>query len=753
MARSLDSVPAPGSIPAREPTALRRPCWREYAFATATLLVSACISQGLSFSDLAFSLFWPPAGIAFALCWRYGAHALPMIVFGILVPTFLLYPGWGSGLVVLGEAAGPFVGAIVLNRLSPPPTTGRPLQWQISFYVCGLLIACPIAAVFGSLGAVVDHRFPWSDLLRVVSGYVVVEAIGLVLFGPLLIDGFESSSNGGRRDGDGHQLRASWVFLAPPGIEVARWFLHSLAGGAYGDLLIYGYFPLVAWSALTSSTRRCGVLLIWITVVTLSSEAFRLHSSGATAADFSVFRIALVSLILATMGQVLGALASERRAAFADVARQRDLDPLTGLLNETSFARALERLPRPFAVSVLAFDNWSEFELLAGIGAGADLQREVAELLRAAPHLAAVARIQPGVFAALSTGDADWPPSLAPLLERRWSNEQVDMRLIGVAIGLQDPDDTSPSELLLGARTLLNEALLSRDYGPIAREWHPSLMSERRSYERLVEVIKHQVRGGQLRLFAQPIVQIRSSQLPSLEILVRIPDEHGAILSSAAVAHVLSHNLVSAELDRAVVRGTFAWFAAHPDALRSVARVAINLTGASLSSPSLFDWIEESRTAAGLSAQKFSFEVTESQAILNMDCALSLVRRLRDAGYGVALDDFGTGLATFDYLKRFTVDYLKIDGSFVRNLARSPVDREIVTGIVRLARLMGIGTVAEYVADPDIAEAAMIAGVDALQGYVIQPPIPLADAIDWCSSAGSNAWSDATDRTVKSLAG
>jgi EAL domain-containing protein (putative c-di-GMP-specific phosphodiesterase class I) len=532
----------------------------------------------------------------------------------------------------------------------------------------------------------------------------------------------------------------TWLFAIPVGLEAARWLVHATAGALYADVLIYGYFPLVAWCALTESAQRTNALLLWIAITTLSSEALRLHGNGVPTGNFALFRVALVTLIISTMGQVLAALASERRAAFADVARQRDLDPLTGLLNETSFTRTLDEVSRPFKLVMLAFDNWPEFEILAGIGASYDLQVEVADLLRATPGLAALARLQPGTFAARMRSDVHWPEPIVSLLERRWGSGRVGMRLITVALDVPEGEAGAASELLLGARTVLGEALFSGEDRPLLRTWSPAVIAERRDYERLVDIVKQKVRAGQVRLFAQPITRVNSSGRPTLEILVRIDGERNETLPPADVARVLARNIFSTELDRVVIRNTFQWFAAHPRELQAVERVAINLTGASLSVPTLFDWIERCRADARLAARHFAFEITESQAILKMDCALSLVNRLRSAGYAVALDDFGTGLATFDYLKRFPVDYLKIDGSFIRNLADSPVDREIVTGIVRIARLMDIGTVAEFVADEAIARAAVNAGVDALQGYAVQPPLPLADALAWCRSAEAARW-------------
>jgi EAL domain-containing protein (putative c-di-GMP-specific phosphodiesterase class I)/GGDEF domain-containing protein len=743
----MSTLPALSALPVSEAPAVASgtsACelgWRGGAWATLAILASALVSLGLSFSNLAFALFWPPAGIAFALCWRYGVRALPFIALGIAVPTFVLYPGWGSMLVVLGETLGPWAGVLLLRRLGPPQAGDARLRWHIAFYVCGLAVTCPIAALFGSLGAVAGHRFLLTDLPGVFLAYTMVEAIGVVLFAPPVIEWLTNGAAASRSVQPHDSRHPMLLFMLPVGIEAARWLLHATAGSLYADLLIYGYFPLVAWCALTEPAQRTNTLLLWIAIATLSSEALRLHGDGAPVANFALFRLALVTLIVSTMGQVLGALASERRAAFADVARQRDLDPLTGLFNETSFARTLDGIPRPFKVVLLAFDNWPEFEILAGIGASYDLQFEVAELLRATPELSGIARLQPGTFAAWLRSGVPWPGPLAPLLERRWSGGQVAMRLVAAALDVPEEEASPASELLLGVRTVLGEALFCDGEQPMLRTWSPALIAERRAYERLVDVIKHQVRAGNVRLFAQPITRVSSTQRPTLEILVRVDGGPGETLPSADVARVLARNIVSTELDRVVIRNTFDWFAARPRELLVVERIAINLTGASLSAPTTFEWIERCRAHSRLPAHHFAFEITESQAILNMDCALNLVQRLRNAGYGVVLDDFGTGLATFDYLKRFPVDYLKIDGSFIRNLADSPVDREIVTGIVRLARVMHIGTVAEYVTDEKIAEAAVNAGIDALQGYAIQPPMPLADALAWCRSADAARWS------------
>ena len=725
--------------------ALRKLATRDFAAASAPVspaqvilaalyvMASGLISQELSFSDFAFSLFWPPAGIAFAFVWQYGYRALPSIALGIAVPTVLFYPQWGSLLVVIGETLGPLAGVALLRVLKPGQERyAEPLRWQMSFYACGFMVACPIAALFGSLGGLVDHRFVAQGIPGVFLAYLMVEAIGLVLFAPLVMEWLARESRAPcARLQVGH---GPWICVTPFVIETIRWLLYKSVGGNYADLLIYCYFPLVAWCALTETSLRTNSLLVLTAIAVLSSQAWRAHELGSAAASFDLFRFALVILTLSAMGQVLWALANERRLAFAELAQQADLDPLTGLLNERSFARELDQFARPFTIVLLAFENWPEFEILAGIGASYDLQREMTDILRAEAGLLHLARLQAGGFGCIVAEGAAPSAALDALLKGRWVRGGVEMRLIGAALSVAEATHSATGELLLGARTLLNEARFCANETLLLRHWSPDMVVERRAYEILVDSIKHAVRNNRLQLYAQPILWVESPERCGLEILVRIEGDHGELLPSADVARVLAQNIVSIELDRTVIKATFDWFGSRRNALGEVERIAINLTGASLSSPGLFEWIERCREDAGLKPACFSFEITESQVILNMDAARLLIQRLRAAGYRVALDDFGTGLATFDYLKRFAVDYIKIDGSFVRNLGQNPIDLEIVSGIVRLARLMQIGTVAEYVESHAISAAVRGAGIDGLQGYLIAAPAPLAEVIEWCRS-------------------
>ena len=136
-------------------------------------------------------------------------------------------------------------------------------------------------------------------------------------------------------------------------------------------------------------------------------------------------------------------------------------------------------------------------------------------------------------------------------------------------------------------------------------------------------------------------------------------------------------------------------------------------------------------------------EITESSELLNPIQAAESITHLRSLGFRVALDDFGTGLSTFDYLKKLPVDYLKIDGSFVRNLETDRTDADIVASIVQIAQRRGLKTVADYVSTPAIRQRVIDLGVDYSQGYASSAPVPIAQALGlppaWVGAAAPRA--------------
>jgi len=152
----------------------------------------------------------------------------------------------------------------------------------------------------------------------------------------------------------------------------------------------------------------------------------------------------------------------------------------------------------------------------------------------------------------------------------------------------------------------------------------------------------------------------------------------------------------------------------------------INLSGASLGDPAFAEYVLEQFEITGTPPQAVCFEITETAAISNLGRAARFINRFRDLGCRFALDDFGSGLSSFEYLKSLPVDYLKIEGSFVRGLIDDRIDRAVVDAIQRLARAAGARTIAESVESAAIAERARALGIDFAQGHHIHSPEPYA---------------------------
>jgi EAL domain-containing protein (putative c-di-GMP-specific phosphodiesterase class I) len=145
--------------------------------------------------------------------------------------------------------------------------------------------------------------------------------------------------------------------------------------------------------------------------------------------------------------------------------------------------------------------------------------------------------------------------------------------------------------------------------------------------------------------------------------------------------------------------------------------------------------IQEKLTATGVDPASLILEVTETAAIASIDEAQKFVRTLKALGCGFALDDFGVGFSSFSHLKHLPVDYLKIDGSFIRDLARNTVDQHLVQAMVGVARGLGKRTIAEFVGDAETLRLLREYGVDFAQGYFIGRPAPLPDVIEAAEQA------------------
>lgn len=161
---------------------------------------------------------------------------------------------------------------------------------------------------------------------------------------------------------------------------------------------------------------------------------------------------------------------------------------------------------------------------------------------------------------------------------------------------------------------------------------------------------------------------------------------------------------------------------------RNFAQYAINLSGTSIVDERFLDFVREQFALTGVSPSLICFEITETAAIANLTAAARFMRELTSLGCRFALDDFGAGMSSFGYLKQLPVEYLKIDGSFVRDMVNDPVSFDIVAAINEVGHAMKCRTIAEYVGSEEVLRALLRMGVDCAQGYYVGQPVPWLEA-------------------------
>jgi Amt family ammonium transporter len=210
------------------------------------------------------------------------------------------------------------------------------------------------------------------------------------------------------------------------------------------------------------------------------------------------------------------------------------------------------------------------------------------------------------------------------------------------------------------------------------------------------------------------------------EILVRL-EEGDQIVSPGAFIPAAERYGMMPEIDEWVVKNTLAWLGdLHRQQAPLPGMFCINLSGVSLSDARCRNAIFDSLEQAALPPGSICIEVTESAAVASLSKVVDFIRRVQQMGGAFALDDFGSGLSSFAYLKTLPVDYLKIDGGFVKDIEHDPIDLAMVRAINAIGHTMGLKTIAEFVESPAVLEQLRDLGVDFAQGYHVGRPQPLA---------------------------
>ncbi len=436
--------------------------------------------------------------------------------------------------------------------------------------------------------------------------------------------------------------------------------------------------------------------------------------------------------------------ATAERALTERLRYQASHDVLTGLLNRAEFEHCLsqalaKRMPgRWQAALYLDLDQLKVVNDTCGHPAGDQLIRQVGTLVgNMARPGEVLARLGGDEFAMLIE-DA----SLEALVQTAESirTQLASMRFawqeriftVSASIGMVVLDDRLDD--VIGTMSAADSACyLAKENGRnrVHVHRHDDLQMQTRSREmQWVARITQALADDRFELFAQEIRPLGPGEQPvHYEILLRLLDENGEQVGPGVFIPAAERFGLMARIDRWVITRALRMLAdARRDGL-PVPRCMINLSATSLTDPALVRFIRERFEATGLSYCAIGFELTETAAIANMTAALTVMRELKELGCAFALDDFGSGMSSFGYLRNMPIDYLKIDGSFVKNLANDRVDSAMVKSIHEVCRVMGIRSIAEWVEDAaTLAELTRI-GVDFAQGFGVRKPVPLADIL------------------------
>ena len=250
-------------------------------------------------------------------------------------------------------------------------------------------------------------------------------------------------------------------------------------------------------------------------------------------------------------------------------------------------------------------------------------------------------------------------------------------------------------------------------------------LAQRHGEMEWVSRINNALDENKFHLYAQPILDIKKDVVTHYEILIRLEDAAGNIIPPGAFLPAAErYNLIS-KLDRWVINKSFEWIAELSKAGKGDFIVSINISGLSFSEKGFTEYVLERLQAHDVQNERVCFEITETAAIANLSSVTGFINTLQQQGCLFALDDFGSGMSSFAYLKNLPVDFLKIDGMFVKDILDDPIDFEMVKSINEIGHVMGKKTIAEFVENEAVLAKLDEIGVDYAQGYGVGMPAPI----------------------------
>ena len=686
------------------------------------------------------TLFWPAAGIGLAAVIRYGLWqtitipiAMLLHLFVVPVPPLFMAYSLASNTVATLVAGWYVRRGHDRNRRIHLHTADGYLLLRAGFLLSVL------SAAIGTAGMLHAGMVPADELARVFLQWTLGDLLGVTCLGPLLLYLFYRKPGG-----------------APPRKTVARlevlgWsvLVALMLGLVYGTGRLGTQYPLalaslplalLLWSAVRYPplVTLLGTSIVIVCVSLMTGLGIGGLDRPNTIHDGALMMAMLVMYSIIPV--LLLASRHEHAQATAALHQRATRDTLTGLLNRDAFEeQARAQLAESHGTLTLLYTDLDHFKLVndsASHVAGDEMIRGVAALFREEfAEDTLIARTGGDEFAVLATMDERAASTrarrlLAAIEKLRvaWLGQNLGTTA-SIGLATSQPPHLAFDELLSQTDAACFAAKELGGNRSFAAASNPDEIRQRTRAMHTAIAAREALDQRRFALWCQPIVDLRNPG-PSqshFEVLVRWVDTDGNLRPPAELVAAAERYRLGPRLDRYVLDATLTWLEQQPDAAARVEQCSINIGGTTLVDEDFGDFVAARLRRSPLRAEQLCLEITETSVVRDMTRARRFIGRMRDLGFRFALDDFGTGFCSFGYLRDLDVDYLKIDGSFVRDLDNAGLSEAVVRSITEIAHVLGKRAVAEQAETELQLQHLREIGVDYAQGYVFQRPRPIAD--------------------------
>ena len=683
---------------------------------------------------------WPPTGLGIAAVLIYEKRAFAPLAAGILLSHLLIFP-IPLGFIPFSFVVNAIIPVMALSLRNGVLKSVNVLEEStlslMKLLLIGLIIS-GLGGIIGVTGLCLNHLEKWENFFNSLLVWTLGNSFGVFVCAPALLRVFLLLRKH-------FQIRVKirtymdvertfWICLILAGFTILPYtsYWNSQYLMAMGFILL----SMLTWSALrfqpvfTNIAVMVTVLSIW-TLIGYKTPGFPYPETLPEAVSLLLY-IGMIAFfpIFISITTHQGRLLQKR------LAHQANHDSLTGILNRRGFEQEvvafLEKSNGPISAGMV-FMNIDRLKIIndsCGHLAGDHLLEQIAFFLQS--------QFTTNAFISRFSGDT-FSLFIYQIEEGMLRNEMEILRkkiqdyryiwegetyAISVSIGIVYLITPRSLSILLAKADMTCH--LSKESGgnqiTFLNVEDQTLDQKRRRWS-IFSRLGKALESNSFILFAQPILPLQKKNAPKhYEILLRMHDEDGAIMLPNEFLPVAEQNHLMRNLDFWVVDHTLKFLEAHPQILKRKNLFCINLSGQSINSTSFQDNLIKRVSSSTVPGSLLCFEITESATIQNLKMAKRFLDNIKSFNCSFALDDFGKGFSSFSYIKNLPIDYIKIDGSFIRDSFDSEVDQAMIKAVAEIAASLGLKTIAEYVCSDEINELVTYLKIDYGQGSFLGNP-------------------------------